>query len=77
MNFSDMMQVMSAWNTFKSNHPKFPAFCKAIGKKGIREESIIEITVTLPDGEKIATNLKVQASDLELIHTLTNLKMNG
>lgn len=37
-NFGNMMKVMNAWNTFKQNHPKFPAFCSAVSKRGIREE---------------------------------------
>ena len=46
MNIGNMMKITSAWNTFKKNHPKFPAFCQAVSRKGIREGSIIEITVT-------------------------------
>ncbi|MBR6477428.1 MAG: hypothetical protein IKS85_03170 [Lachnospiraceae bacterium] len=73
MDFGNMMRFVGAWNTFKSNHPKFPAFCKAVYQKGLKEDTIIEIIVTTPEGEKIETSLKVKASDLELIQTLGNL----
>lgn len=71
MNIGNMMKITSAWNTFKKNHPKFPAFCQAVSRKGIREGSIIEITFTTPEGEKIETNLKVKDSDLELLKQLS------
>ena len=47
-NFGNMMKVMNAWNTFKQNHPKFPAFCSAVSKRGIREGSILEVTYIPP-----------------------------
>lgn len=71
MNIGNMMKITGAWNTFKNNHPKFPAFCQAVSRKGIREGSIIEITVTTPEGEKIETNLKVKESDLDLLKQLS------
>lgn len=73
MDFGNMMKFMGAWNTFKSNHPKFPAFCKAVYQKGLKEDTIIEIIVTTPENERIETSLKIKASDLELIKTLGSL----
>ncbi len=74
-NMGAVMAMMGAWNKFRSNHPKFPAFLKAVQQKGIREDSIIEIAITTPEGEKIETNLKVTASDLELFESLKNMNM--
>ena len=65
-NIGNMMKVMNAWNTFKQNHPKFPAFCSAVSRRGIRE-----VTYISPEGEKLTTNIKVQASDLELLRELS------
>ncbi|MBD5482361.1 MAG: hypothetical protein HDR15_07560 [Lachnospiraceae bacterium] len=70
MNLGNMAKLMRAWNTFQKNHPKFPAFCKAVAKKGLREDSVIEVIVTTPDGERIETSIKVQESDIELIKGL-------
>lgn len=50
-NFGNMMKIMNAWNTFKQNHPKFPAFCNAVSKRGIREGSILEVTYISPGGK--------------------------
>lgn len=70
-----MMKLMSAKNTFVRNHPKFEAFVKAVflNGNGIPEGTIIEITVTKPGEQPIATNLKVQQSDLDLVEGLKNL----
>ena len=65
-NIGNMMKVMNAWNTFKQNHPKFPAFCSAVSRR-----SILEVTYISPEGEKLTTNIKVQASDLELLRELS------
>ena len=73
MDMSAAMQVLSAWNTFKSNHPKFPAFCKAVGQRGLREDSVIEVIVTTPEGERIETSLKLQAGDMDLLRMLGKL----
>lgn len=70
MNLGNMAKLMGAWSTFQKNHPKFPAFCKAVAKKGLREDSVIEVIVTTPDGERIETSIKVQESDIELIRGL-------
>ena len=73
MNPMDLMKIMSAKNRFDANHPKFGAFVKAAVGGGIQEGTILELTVTKPDGEKMTTNLKVQPSDLELLNELRNM----
>lgn len=70
-NIGNMMKVMNAWNTFKKNHPKFPAFCSAVSRRGLREGSILEVTYISPEGEKLTTNIKVQQSDIELLRELS------
>lgn len=73
MNPSSMMKIMSLKNEFNRQHPKFAAFIKAVMAKGIQEGSIIEITVKNPEDEEMNANIKVQASDLELIREIKEL----
>ena len=73
MNPMDLMKIMSAKNRFQANHPKFGAFLKAAFAGVIQEGTILELTVTKPDGEKMTTNLKVQPSDLKLLNELRNM----
>ena len=74
MNPAGIMQVMAAWNTFKGNHPKFPAFLDALKRQGIKEDTIIEISIIDPNGTKIETNIKVKQSDLELFTSLREMQ---
>lgn len=74
MNPGNIMALMSAWNTFKGNHPKFPAFINAVRQQGVTEGTIIEIAVTDTNGKRIETNLKVAQSDLELFESLKNMR---
>lgn len=74
MNPQNLMALMGAWNVFQSNHPKFPAFLTAIKNQGIKEDTIIEISITDPDGKRIETNIKVKQSDLELFESIKNMR---
>jgi len=74
MNPQNIMALMAAWSEFQNNHPKFPAFLQALKTQGIKEDSVVEISVTDPDGRKIETNIKVKASDLQLFESLKNMR---
>ena len=66
-NVSQLLKLRALRNRFEKNHPKFFPFMKAAKTRALEEGSLIEISVTPPDGEMISTYLKVQASDLELL----------
>lgn len=68
-----MMKMMAAKKQFETNHPKFFAFCKSAFGGGVQPDTIIEVTVTKPSGEKVTTNLKVCQSDLDLFNGLKEL----
>ncbi len=70
MNPFDLFQLKAKWNTFEKNHPKFCRFLGVAAQKGIREGSVIEITITNPEGDTICSNLKVKKSDLDLLKSL-------
>lgn len=73
INPASLMKIMNAKNKFTENHPKFVAFLNAAFANGIEEGTVIEMTVTKPDGAPITTNIKVQQSDLELLAQLKEL----
>lgn len=77
MNFNQIamiQKIQSGLNTFQQNHPKFPMFLRAVSQEALVEGSVIEITVTTPEGKEYCSNLKVKPSDLELVETLKNMK---
>lgn len=73
MDPSILFKMKKAKNQFVENHPKFPLFLKKVGKTALMEGSLIDITVTTPTGETVSSNVKLQASDMELIQLLKGL----
>jgi len=74
INPSALLKISGALKTFESEHPKFSAFFKAVFSRNMLEEgSVIEITVKKPDGTALTGNMKVTASDLELLYQLRDL----
>ena len=69
MNLGNIMQLKNSWAAFTQNHPKFPKFLQAAGT-AVKEDTLIEIRLTTAEGKVIETNLKVKASDIELIRNL-------
>lgn len=69
-----LMQLEQLFETFKHSHPKFPLFFKAAARDALTEGTIVEITVKSPDGKEMCTNLKLNASDLELIQAMKQMK---
>ena len=69
MNLSSLLQFRDEWARFKARHPKFSPFLKAAYT---REDSVISLKVTAPDGTEVASNLKVKKEDLELLSRIMN-----
>lgn len=74
MGINSLMHIKGAWDTFVANHPKFPMFMKAVAAKGIKEGTVIEVTITDPEGTPLSTNIKVTESDMQLFETIKNLR---
>ena len=66
MNLGNLMHLKNSWATFTQNHPKF---LQAAGT-AVKEDTLIEIKITTAEGKVIETNLKVKASDIELVKNL-------
>ena len=70
----DVLKIKGAMETFAANHPKFPAFLQAASQGMLGEGTIVDLVVTAPDGRKIATNVKLTESDIELVKQFTDKK---
>lgn len=73
MNPLKLLQLKSAWDRFKTNHPKFPKFLSAIYKKGMAEGTVIELRVTTPNGEEMTANVKLKSDDIALFQEMQAL----
>ncbi|MDD6039374.1 MAG: hypothetical protein PUD20_11360 [bacterium] len=72
-NPSMIFEMKNLWDRFERNHPKFPRFLQVVGKECIQDGTVIEISVTKPDGQTIASNIRLNAEDMELIETMRNM----
>lgn len=72
-NPTKMLRLKNAWLSFTSCHPKFPKFLQAVSQSAIQEGTVIEISVTKPDGTSLTSNVKLTASDMQLFHEISNL----
>ena len=68
-----LQQLKSGIDRCRANHPKFPLFLKAVSQDALREGSVIEISVTTPEGKNYCSNVRLNADDMELMETLKNL----
>lgn len=69
----DIMKLTKMREQFCENHPKFIAFLSYVSRRGIKEGTVLEVKVVFPDEEPVTTNIKVTASDLELLRTLSEM----
>ena len=68
INPMNLLQLQPSWEKFKGNHPKLLSFIKRIGKPDYMEEgSLIEITITNTQGQKLSANVRVKQDDLEFL----------
>lgn len=73
MNPMELLQLKNFRNIFVKNHPKFPLFLNAVYQTGLTEGNIVELSVKTTDGRTLETNLKLTASDLELLRQLKEI----
>lgn len=79
MNFNQLgmiQKLKGCMNQFRLNHPKFPMFLNAVSQEALVEGSVIEITVTTPEGKNYCSNIKLKESDLELIEQFKLFRQN-
>ncbi len=74
MNPTALLKIKGMMDQFMANHPRLPQFFQAVKMNGIPEGTIIEATITYPDGRKMCSNIKVKAEDLELFEQLSQMK---
>ncbi len=69
----DMIKISKMREQFCENHPKFVAFLSYVSRRGMKEGTVLEVKVMFPDEEPVTTNIRVTASDIELINKLSEM----
>lgn len=72
-----IMRLMNAKKQFSDNHPKFVAFLEAVFSGKLEEGTVLEVTVTKPGKEPVVSNIRLKASDLELLEELKGVLGNS
>ena len=73
MNPMLLLQMQQRFIQFQQEHPRVMPFLTAVRDHGLAEGSVIDIKVTTPDGKNLATNIKLNANDMEAIQTILNM----
>lgn len=66
-----LLQLKPLLGKFRASHPKFVQFFAAASQSGLAEGSVIEVSITNPDGKNLCTNLKLTQEDLEMFQTIS------
>ncbi|MBQ2264117.1 MAG: hypothetical protein IJ265_02440 [Oscillospiraceae bacterium] len=72
MNPMAMLHIKPMLEKFRDRHPKFVQFFGYAGKS-ISVGSVLEISVTDPEGKKIVTNIRVEQEDIDLFQQMLSL----
>lgn len=67
MNPAKLLTFKKDWEAFAGRHPRFVQFLMTVMQNGVGEESIIDVTVTLPDGRTYQSNMKITSEDVDFI----------
>lgn len=72
--FTAVMKIKNAWDSFTRNHPKFMPFMQAVASEAMADGTVIEIKVTSPEGKEFNTNMRITQSDLDLLAQMKNIQ---
>lgn len=72
-----IFKIKSMWDEFSNNHPKLPRFFQAVASQPMEEGTVIEMTISRPDGDTLTSNVKLTASDLALLDQLREIGTSG
>ncbi len=70
MNPAALLTIKKKWDEFSGRHPRFIAFMSALRSRGVETGSVIDIKVTMPNGETFQSNLKLTDEDVEFVKGL-------
>lgn len=73
INPMQILKIRDTLNAFRSRHPGFSRFIADIRRRGLPEGTVMDMTVTMPDGKTMQTNFRVSQEDLDLIRMLGEL----
>lgn len=73
MNPAKLLTFKKDWEAFAERHPRFVQFIMTIAKNGMGEGSVIDVTVTLPDGRTYQSNMRLTQEDVDFVKGIGNM----
>lgn len=71
MNPTKMLKLKKEWDAFNARHPKFVRYLGVVKAGGyLADGSVVDVTITNPDGKALHANVRMTKEDIELINTL-------
>lgn len=77
MNPMKLVQARSALAQFEKRHPRVRGFLESVSKDALREGTIVEVSVTTPEGRNYITNIKVTQEDIDLYKEVRGMNRSG
>lgn len=68
VNPKKLMQMRNGWNQFTERHPKLPKFFRAASQSALQEGTVLEMKITMPDGETMESNIRLTAEDIAFVN---------
>ncbi len=72
-----IFDIQRKWQAFTEEHPKFPAFLRAVSATKLNPGSIIEFNITTAEGQNISSNVKLTEKDVEMLEDIIKMVKNA
>ena len=73
INPMNLVHLKPKMTAFGNRHSRFVQFFSTVRDSGLKEGTVIEISVTDPEGKQLCANMRACAEDIELINELTDM----
>jgi hypothetical protein len=69
----NLFKLKGIWEGFSKRHPKVVSFGTAVYPEAIEAGTILEATVTRPDGKTYQTTMKISEADMDMVRELETI----
>ena len=73
MNPSKLVRLKAEWEGFSARHPKLIRYFETLAKREVVPGTVLEVTVTEPDGTPLHANARLSEEDADFLADLQEL----
>ena len=68
-------QIKNTYKRFDQDQQKYKIFWNAVWREqALKQDAVIEISITSPEGKNYCSNIKLNAADIEMFEQLKSMK---